>query len=85
MDADARVALEGIRGDVKLVLERQGRTNEDVRDLKDRVHGHSNRLQILEVEKHQRAGAIATAKWLWAAAGVSGTGLAAIIMRHLGV
>ena len=82
MDSDARVALAEIRGDVKLVLAGQDRTNTDVRDLRERVLGHSNRLQTIEAKEHQRAGAVAAAKLLWAAAGGGMMGAAALIARY---
>ena len=82
MDPDARVQLAEIRGDVKLVLAGQSRTNDDVKDLRERVHLHSNRIQNLEAKDHQRAGAVATVKLLWAAGGFTAMGLLALAARH---
>ncbi len=82
MHDDARVQLAEIRGDVKLVLAGQDRTNADVRDLRERVHVHGNRLQIIEAKEHQRSGAVSTVKVLWGMSGFSLMGVAVLVMRH---
>ena len=85
MDADARVHLAEIRGDIKLVLAGQDRTNNDVKALRERMHLHSNRLQVIEAKEHQRIGAIGTVKVLWAAGGVSVMGIVALVARKFGL
>ena len=49
---------------MKLVLAGQDRINNDAKDLRERVHSHANRLQIIEANEHQRAGAFAAATLL---------------------
>lgn len=85
MDADARVALAEIRGDVKLVLAGQDRTNADVKDLRERVHVHGNRLQVIEAREDRRVGAIGAVKGLWAVGGFSIAGALALILRHFSI
>jgi hypothetical protein len=45
-----------IEGKLDLLNERQSRSNDDIRDLRERANGHSNRLLTLEADKHSREG-----------------------------
>lgn len=85
MEADARVALAEIKGDVKLILAGQDRTNRDVSEIRRTMETHNGRLNILEDDKAKRDGAIGALKWVWAAAGAMVTGAVAVIARALGV
>jgi len=88
MDADARVALAEIRGDVKLILAGQDRTNNDVRDLRAAQLLHANRIGVLEASKllsdGERKGVAGTVKVLWAFGGVVITAIIAALLRHFG-
>lgn len=59
--SELRVTLERVAGDVRLISERQIQQKEDVRDIKERIHANSTRLQVLEAERQMRKGA--TAVW----------------------
>lgn len=48
MDADGRVALEQIKGDIRRIFDIHERYKEDFADFKTRLNGHSTRLQNLE-------------------------------------
>ena len=88
VDMDGRVALAEIKGDVKLILAGQSRTNDDVKDLRDRVHLHSNRIGVLEADKHlrtgERQGLALSAKVLHWVTGGSVIAVVALIARHFG-
>lgn len=56
MDPEARVALTEIKGDLKLVLAGQERTNSDIVDIRQNVRDHGNRIITLENDKFQRVG-----------------------------
>ena len=83
MDESARVQLAEIRGDVKLVLAGQERTNSDMQDLRQTVRGHDGRINVLEADKYQRVGertgvAIST-KLFWTIITAIGAGLLGIV------
>lgn len=48
--------LADIAGDIRLILAAQGRYEVDVRDIKERAHGHANRIAALEAAEHVRQG-----------------------------
>ena len=88
MDGDSRVALAEIRGDMKLVLAGQERANSDIRDLRNTIQGHSQRIGALEAKDNraegERAGVSLAVKALWTLGGGGAVALAAIIARALG-
>jgi peptidoglycan hydrolase CwlO-like protein len=76
-----------IEGKIDLLNERQSRTNDDVRDLRDRANSHSNRITIVEREIHLREGEQKgfdkAVRAMYALATVSGLGTIAAIVKIL--
>lgn len=65
MDVEAQVMLTRMEGKIDLLNERHDTFKGDLRDLKERSHSHSNRLGVLEADKHLRQGAASTVRILW--------------------
>lgn len=88
MDADSRVALAEIKGDVRLILSGQETINRDIRDLRETQHRHSNRIQTLEANEHhrkgERSGFIASGKLLHSLVGGGLLGIAALVLKVFG-
>jgi len=89
MDPDARVAFTEIKGDVKLILAGQDRTNSDLKEVKNSMTGLDKRVGALEADKHLRTGerqglAIGARVVHWITGG-SLVAIAAIIARSLGL
>ena len=81
-----RVQLEGIRGDIKLVLAGQDRANSDILDLRHTTQGHDSRINALEAKNDhntgERKGLLAGGRLLWATVGlIPGGAVAALAMR----
>jgi hypothetical protein len=79
-----REMLFRIEGTCNLIRAEGTRNAEDIRDLRERAHGHSNRIQVLEADKHlregERKGTAATLRVMQAITGIIGiSGFAAII------
>ena len=51
-----REMLIRMEGKIDVIQSEAGRTADDIRDLRERAHGHSNRLQALEASNHLREG-----------------------------
>lgn len=85
MDPDLRVGLAEIKGDVKLILAGQDRTNRDVSDIKRTIESHHGRITTLESDKHKALGAAGALKWIYGGLGFVASSVAAIIARHFGV
>ena len=99
MDTDAKLGLVRMEGKIDRIGDALQRGQEDMRALNERqitdikriderLHGHGNRIQILEAkdyfQKGERHGLALSAKavhWLWGG-GVIGTAL--LIARHFG-
>jgi hypothetical protein len=93
MDAESRVKLAEIGGDIKRIFDFITRQGDDVRRIDTRLNHHGERLTALEASKNvnegQQQGVAKTAKIMWTVLGGSGgviiTGLAAIIARAKGL
>lgn len=93
MDADSRVKLAEIGGDIKRIFDFITRHATDVQRLDARINHHSERLTLLEAAKNnaegQQEGVSKAAKVMWAVIGGGGatiiTGLAAIVARAKGL
>ncbi len=55
-NADQRVALAEIKGDVKLILAGQERTHSDVQEIRRTLDSHNRRIDSLEADKNRRDG-----------------------------
>lgn len=89
MDADSRVKLAEIGGDIKRIFDFITRQGDDTKRIDQRLNHHGERLTNLENAEQQRVGMIKSAKVMWITLGGSGgvaiTGLAAIIARAKGL
>lgn len=88
-DANSRVALAEIRGDVKLILAGQERTTSDIHAIRRTLERHDARLAALETDRTRREGQergiTATVKTLWLAGGAVVTAIVLGALRKLGL
>ena len=81
---DIRVQLTRIEGGVTLLNERHENVKNDIREIREQQHRHSNRIGVLEADKHlregERKGFITTGRLAWGAVtiGLSGGTMALI-------
>jgi hypothetical protein len=93
MDAESRVKLAEIGGDIKRIFDFITRHATDVQRIDGRLNHHGERLTILEAARNnaegQQEGIGKTVKIMWAVIGGGGatilTGLAAIVARAKGL
>lgn len=89
MDADSRVKLAEIGGDIKRIFDFITRQAATELRVDQRLNHHGERLTKLENAEQQRLGMVKSAKVMWlimgGAGGVGLTGLAAIIARAKGL
>jgi hypothetical protein len=93
MDADSRVKLAEIGGDIKRIFDFITRHANDVQRIDTRLNHHGERLTQLEASNNRQAGEQVgiskAAKVMWTIMGGSGgiivAGLAAIIARAKGL
>jgi hypothetical protein len=88
MDADSRVVLEEIRGNIKRIFDHFARYAEDKLLTERRLNDHSSRLTLLENEQQQRVGMGKAVKWAYMAIGGGAVtaiiGAVAFVARQLG-
>jgi hypothetical protein len=88
LDSDSRVALAEIKGDVKLILAGQDRTNADVHSIRKTLDDHHYRIGHLETDKSvrdgQRQGIAVSTKVMWAGLTLVLSGVGAAVIRLLG-
>jgi hypothetical protein len=93
MDADSRVKLAEIGGDIKRIFDFITRQADDTKRIDTRLNHHGERLTALEAANNQsvgqQAGVSKAAKVMWSVLGGSGgviiAGLAAIVARAKGL
>lgn len=89
MDPDSRVQLAEIRGDIKLILAGQDRTNTDVHAIRNTLDRHDRRLVSLEKRDAERdaerSGITGTIKTLWLGSGALMTAFVVAVMKKLGM
>lgn len=89
MDAESRVKLAEIGGDIKRIFDFITRQADDTRRIDQRLNHHGERLTSLENAHNQSIGMVKSAKIMWLVIGGGGatiiTGLAAIIARAKGL
>lgn len=82
VDRNALVQLAEIKGDIKLILAGQERTNADITDIRMTIRGHGDRLGLLESKENQlfgeRKGASSAGKLVWTIITALGGGVVAI-------
>lgn len=78
-----------IEGKLELINEKINRFTDDLKDMRDRLHGHSNRLAAIEARNHlqtgERKGAETVVRLLWAVFGIGSAGVVAFVLRSFGV
>lgn len=89
MDADSRVKLAEIGGDIKRIFDFITRQADDTKRIDQRLNHHGERLTTLENAENQRLGMVKSAKIMYLVLGSSGgvlaTGIAAVIARAKGL
>ena len=84
---DIRVQLTRIEGGVALLNERHENVKTDIREIREQQHRHSNRIGVLEADKHlregERKGFITSGRLAWGAVTVSLSGGAMALVRML--
>ena len=83
------VQLARMEGKIDLMNERHETTKADLSDVKQRLHGHANRITVLEADRHlrqgERQGVALSAKALhWLVAGGVVAAIAALL-RAIGI
>jgi len=76
-----------IEGKIDLLNERNARNADDIKDLRERAHGHSNRIGALEaanyVREGEQKGVDKMLRAMYALASVCGVGTMAAILKML--
>jgi hypothetical protein len=89
MDADSRVKLAEIGGDIKRIFDFITRQADDTKRIDQRLNHHGERLTNLENAENQRLGMVKSAKVMWlvmgGGSGVVVTGIAAVVARAKGL
>lgn len=93
MDADSRVKLAEIGGDIKRIFDFITRQADDTKRIDGRLNHHAERITALEASNNrqegQQTGVNKTVKVMWAVLGGGGativTGIAAIVARSRGL
>ena len=85
-DDEIRVQLARMEGKQDVANERLNSALNDIHDIRKTVHGHGNRIGVLEADKHlrdgERQGIAMTTRVMWAVVGALPTGaIVAIIMK----
>ena len=85
---DIRVQLTRIEGGVTLLNERHETLKGDIRDIREQQHRHSNRIGVLEADKHkregERAGFVASGRLFQSIMGGGVLGIAALLWKAFG-
>lgn len=89
MDADSRVKLAEIGGDIKRIFDFITRQAADQQRVDQRLNHHGERLTNLENAEQQRVGMVKSARVVYLVMGTSGgvvvTGIAAVVARAKGL
>ena len=103
MDAEAKVQLVRMEGKIDLINERHARNQKDMGEMKERqasdmktvnerLHGHGNRLGVLEADRHLRAGerqgvaiSAKAINWLFVGGGAGIVAIVAVVARQAGI